>query len=86
MKSRKEWEAEFTAMIQARLGRPSDVFWATRYYKATPNAKEELLPAYWYRVWEDESRQRWVHFGLLGSEEWVVYNAIEALEIKDKAT
>ncbi len=45
--------------LTERMGQPSDVFWAVREVRGKPKA------GFWYRVWENERREKWVHFGFL---------------------
>ena len=66
---------ELTKLIETHLNRPSDVFWAVR------DVKGKLTKGYWYRVWRDESRNEWVHFGFLGANYAQAHRAINRLKV-----
>lgn len=60
-----QWLSE---SLTERLGKPADVFWAVR------EVRGKLRAGYWYRVWENERREKWILFGFLAG------NDITALE------
>lgn len=71
-----DWRArEFGRLLTAKVGQEADVFIAVRQHEG------RLVRGYWYRVWEDEERKRWVKFGLLGEDELECRRAIRTFEV-----
>lgn len=71
-----DWRArEFGRLLMEKVGQEADVFIAVRQHEG------RLVRGYWYRVWEDEERKRWVKFGLLGEDELECRRAIRTFEV-----
>ena len=71
--SQQKKAAALGDVLAGHLKAPADVFYAVR------DVDGKLVAGYWYRVWADERRERWIEFGYLGKSEKEAKRAIREL-------